>query len=289
MKYVVVVPARNEEKHIERLLHALASQTMLPHKAVIVDDGSTDQTAELVLAFAKHHPWLELLRIDKKQARAIGAKVVMAFQQGYARVKTEHEFLVKLDADLELPPNYFKRIAEHFSNNPKLGIAGGTILVKKNGSWVYENFSDKDHVKGAFKAYRKACYEDIGGLRPSIGWDTADELLARYHGWEVLVDPELHVRHHRPLGTETGSLRTRFLIGKGMYRLRYGFPITLISAIKAGYLNRPYGLTGLAVLCGWLVALFQRDQPIVNKDEGKFIRQWRWKRMKEKLLGRGKS
>ncbi len=283
MKYVVVVPARNEEKNIERLLRSLTAQSLLPAELVVVDDGSTDETAQRVLAFAKQYPWIRLCQTRKREARAIGAKVVAAFQYGYDQIKSEHEFLVKLDADLELPPNYFERIAKHFSDNPRLGIAGGSILVEKNGHWIYENFSDKDHVKGAFKAYRKACYQNIGGLRLSIGWDTADELLARYHGWEVFVDTDLNVKHHRPLGTETGSLRTRFLIGRGMYRLRYGFWISLISAIKAGYLNRPYGLTALAVLCGWLAARFQNDQPIVNEEEGRFIRQWRWNRMKEKM------
>ncbi len=285
MNYVVIIPARNEEEHIGRLLHSLAGQSLLPCEVVVVDDGSTDGTAEVVLAFAKSHPWLSLYHRTGQAARAIGAKVVRAFTEGYQQIRAEHEFLVKLDADLSLPADYFATLAGHFQRNPRLGIAGGTIAVERNGQWVYENFSDEDHVKGAFKAYRKACYEAIGGLRPSIGWDTADELLARYHGWEVMVDPALQVRHHRPLGTETGSLRTRFLVGRGMYRLRYGFVITLISAAKAGYLNRPYLLTGLAVLLGWCYALFAQDAFMVSPQEGQFIRKWRWKRMWGKVRG----
>ena len=285
MRYVIVIPARNEEQHIGRLLETLAKQSLLPQQALVVDDGSTDRTAEVVLAFAKRHPWLQLYRRPAKEQRAIGAKVVRAFSEGYAQINTPHDFLVKLDADLELPSEYFERIARHFAQTPRLGIAGGTIAVEKNGKWVYENFSDTDHVKGAFKAYRRECFEQIGGLRPSIGWDTADELLARYHGWDILVDTSLQVRHHRPLGTETGSLRTRLLIGNGMYRLRYGFFITLISALKAGYLTRPYGLTGLAVMLGWLQALLRQDDFIVTPEEGRFIRQWRKKRMWGKVWG----
>lgn len=283
MKYVVVIPARNEERHIGRVLQSLKLQTIKPQEVIVVDDGSTDKTAEQVLAFAKSCPWLKLHSLDNAAPRAIGAKVVQAFQKGYEQIDAPHEFLVKLDADLELPSNYFEQLAKHFAQNCRLGIAGGTIVVQQNGQWQYEHFSDTDHVKGAFKTYRKSCYEDIGGLRTSIGWDTADELLARYYGWEVLVDTGLKVRHHRPLGTETGSLRTRLLIGHGMYRLRYGFLITFISALKAGYLTRPYLLTGIAIILGWIQAWLRKDAFIVSVEEGRFIRQWRIKRMKAKL------
>ncbi len=285
MRYIVVIPAYNEETFIGRTIETIAQQTLLPQALIIVNDGSTDGTAQVVQQYQQQYPWIRLVTNDKKEPYASGSKVVRAFYLGYHTIDQDYDFLVKFDADLEVPSHYFERVAEMFTQNPKVGIAGGMIVMEKNGEWVYENFSDVDHVKGAYKSYRKACFEAIGGLKHSIGWDTADELLARFHGWQIQVDTSLKVKHYRPLGTETGSLKIRRRIGNGMYRLRYGFWITLISAIKAGYLTKPYGLTGISVFIGWLQSWFKREDYIVSEAEGKFIRQFRWQRMKGKLKG----
>ena len=283
MEYIIIMPAYNEEAFIGRALDSIARQTLLPRRLIVVNDGSSDRTAEIVAGYAQQHPWIRLVNHEKKEQRAAGAKVVRAFYLGYRAINEPYDLLAKLDADLELPPDYFQRMVAMFEAAPRLGIAGGTIAIEQNGEWVYENFSDVDHVKGAFKTYRRQCFEDIGGLRASIGWDTADELLARYHGWEIQVDNSLQVRHYRALGAETGSIKIRVKVGHGMYRLRYGFFITLISAFKAGYLNRPYGLTGLAVFWGWLRSFLRRDEFMVSPEEGRFIRQFRRQRMWGKL------
>lgn len=283
MKYVIVMPAYNEEGFIGRAIESIAAQTLIPQRLVIVNDGSTDRTRAIVEGYQETYPWIQLVNNDKKEQRAAGSKVVRAFYLGYQQIQDAYDFLVKLDADLTLPNHYFERMAAMFQADPRLGIAGGTIAIEENGEWVYENFSDVDHVKGAFKSYRRACFEQIGGLRASIGWDTADELLARFHGWGIQVDPELQVRHYRVLGAETGSVKIRVKVGNGMYRLRYGFFITLISAIKAGYLNKPYGITGLAVLWGWAQSFLNRDDFIVTAEEGRFIRRFRKDRMRAKL------
>lgn len=281
--YIIVMPAYNEEGFIRQAIASVAAQTLLPQQLIIVNDGSTDSTAEIVREQMRHYPWIKLVNNDKKEKRASGSKVVRAFYLGYQSIQTEYDFLVKLDVDLTLPTHYFQRMAELFAQQERLGIAGGTIAIERDGQWVYENFSDTDHVKGAFKSYRRQCFEDIGGLRTSIGWDTADELLARYHGWAIHVEDNLQVRHYRELGAETGSVRIRVKVGHGMYRLRYGFWITLISAAKAGYLNRPYGLTGLGVLWGWLQSWWAREAYIVSPEEGRFIRKFRWGRMLGKV------
>ena len=284
MKYLIIIPAYNEENFIGRIIESIIQQSLLPQTLLIVNDGSTDNTSKIVQDYAQKHPWIKLVNHQKKEGHAAGAKVVRAFYVGYNSLSEhDYDFLVKLDADLEISADYFEKIAQIFEENPKVGIAGGTILLEKNGQWVYENFSDRDHVKGAFKAYRKECFEAIGGLRFSIGWDTADELLSRYHGWEIKVDPSLEVKHYRELGTETGSIKIREKVGLGMYRLRYKFWITLISAIKGGYLNRPYGLTGLAILVGFFKGWIKKDQFMVTEEEGKFIREFRLNRMKKKL------
>ncbi|MCP3932143.1 MAG: glycosyltransferase family 2 protein [Bacteroidetes bacterium] len=284
MEYIVIIPAYNEEKYLSRMLDSLVQQNVLPKKLVIVDDGSTDATPQIIEQFTDKYSWIESICISKDEGYSSGGKIVKAFYSGLNTIAESYDILAKLDADLELPKNYFEEIISLFQSDDKIGIAGGTIVFQKKGEWMYENFSDQDHIKGAFKAYRRTCFEDIKGLRYSIGWDTADELLARYYGWKIAVNPALKIKHHRPLGTETGSVKIRKRVGKGMYRLRYGFWITLISAIKAGFLNRPYLLTGLAVMYGWFSSLFTRDEFIVTKEEGTFIRKFRLQRMLGKLF-----
>lgn len=283
MEYIIIMPAYNEETFIKQAIATVAQQTLLPRRLIIVNDGSSDATPDIIRQQMEIYPWIQLVNNEKKEKRASGSKVVRAFYLGYNNIDENYDFLVKLDADLSLPTDYFERVSSMFKADPKLGIAGGTIVIERNGKWVYENFSDVDHVKGAFKSYRKACFQDIKGLRTSIGWDTADELLARYHGWSIKVDPTLSIKHFRELGAETGSIKIRIKVGNGMYRLRYGFLITLISAIKAGYLNKPYILTGLGVMWGWLESWLKRDAFIITKEEGNFIRSFRKKRMLEKL------
>lgn len=285
MEFIIVIPAYNEEELIGQTIRSILQQSQLPKQLIVVNDGSTDRTEEIVQEFVDQYDWIKLVNNDKKEGHAPGAKVIKAFYLGFNTIDIPYDYIVKLDADLELPDNYFASISKMFENNPKLGIAGGTIVIEKNGDWVYENFSDEDHVKGAYKSYRRACFEAIGGPKLSVGWDTADELVARFLGWEVATNTSLQIKHFREMGTETGFVKVREKVGYGMYRLRYGFWITLISAIKAGYLNKPYVLTGLAVLYGFFKAFFRRDEFIVTKEEGAFIRKFRWKRSLGKVFG----
>jgi glycosyltransferase involved in cell wall biosynthesis len=284
MRYVVIIPAYNEEHFLPATVDALLAQHLRPVELVIVDDGSSDNTAGIIEAYARQHTWIRGVHVGGDKGYAGGAKIVAAFYRGYEALATqEYDFLVKLDADIVLEANYFERVAAIFTDNPQVGLAGGMLLTEKNGEWVYENIADRDHVKGAFKAWRKAAFEAMGQLRPTIGWDTADEMLIQYHGWDVKVDESLPVRHFRPLGTKTGFIKIRVRIGYGFYRLRYGFFISLVSAIKAGMRSRPYVLSGLATLYGYMEAWWRGDAFAVSEDEGRFIRQYRWQRMRAKL------
>ena len=284
MKYIIVMPAFNEEANIGKTLDSLAAQTHLPSRLIVVNDGSTDNTAAIVEQYAGRHPWIRMVHKSGEAYHAPGGKIVQAFYAGFATIDEDFDFIVKLDADQVLPENYFAHIARMFLDDPQLGIAGGIAIIERNGEWVYEGFADRDHVHGAYKSYRKACFEDIGGLRASVGWDSADEMLALYRGWLTKTDEALQIKHLRARGKSTGFVKVMVKIGKAMYRMRYGFWVTLISAAKAGTVNRPYGLTGLAVLLGWFRSLLTRDEYIVTPDEGRFIRRFRWQRMKAKVI-----
>lgn len=284
MNYIVIVPAYNEAANIGRLIQSIVKQTMLPKQLIIVDDGSTDQTAELVKAMAVQHKWITLIQNKQKTARAVGAKVVKAFLLGYKNIAdNDYEFVTKLDADLSLPTHYFETIAQHFEQSPQLGLVGGVCSIFEKNKWNIERVADADHVRGALKSYRKICLEEIGGLRASMGWDTVDELLCAYYGWDVMVDDTLVVKHYRTTGEETGMLKSSIKCGKAMYYQRYGFFIALIAFFKRGMILKPYGLTGLYAFYGFLTAFFKKEPFIINEQEGKFVRQYRSQRIIAKL------
>ena len=286
MEYIIIIPAYNEAEFLPRTLRAITQQTVLPKQLIVVNDGSTDQTGQIIDDFAARFPWISPVHSYEDKGYAGGAKIVAAFYRGYEAINTdEYDLLVKLDADLEVEPDYFQRISAHFAANDRLGLAGGILLTEENGQWTYENISDRDHVKGAYKTWRRIAFEAMGGLKRTIGWDTLDEILLQYHGWEVLVDESLPVRHYRPLGTKTGLVRVRVRIGYSFYRMRYGFWISLISAAKTALRNRPYIVSGLAVMWGYLAAWLRGDPYAVNPAEGAYIRQFRRRRMLGKLRG----
>jgi len=195
MEYYIVIPAYNEASFIAQTLQSLASQTILPKKVVVVNDGSTDKTAAIVTSFAQNHSWLTLIDKTSEAIHLPGSKVIQAFQKGSETLDNNYDVIVKLDADLILPNNYFETILHIFKSDSKVGMAGGFAYVEKDGKWVLENLTDKDHIRGAFKAYRKECYLQIGGLKPAMGWDTLDELLAQFFGWKVVTDEMLKVKH----------------------------------------------------------------------------------------------
>ena len=161
MKYYIVIPSYNEEAFIALTLQSLISQTILPSKIVVVNDNSTDNTAEIVLNFAKENPYITLVNKASENIHLPGSKVIQAFQKGFETLDENYDIIVKLDADLIFPAIYFETIIKHFQSDSKIGMAGGFCYIKKNGDWILENLTDKDHIRGALKAYRKETFHQI--------------------------------------------------------------------------------------------------------------------------------
>ncbi len=231
MRYYIIIPAHNEAAFIGVTLQSLISQTVLPAKVVVVNDNSTDQTATIVTDFAEKHPWISLVNKTSEAIHLPGSKVIQAFQKGLKTIDENYDILVKADADLIFPKNYFETIVKHFESDGRIGMAGGFAYIEKNGDWILENLTDKDHIRGAFKAYRKACFEQIGGLQPAMGWDTVDELLCKFYDWKVVTDERLQVKHLKPTGANYNKA-SRYKQGEAFYRLGYGFIITAIASLK---------------------------------------------------------
>jgi glycosyltransferase involved in cell wall biosynthesis len=282
MKYYVIIPAHNEEAYMALMLQSLAAQTLLPHKAVVVNDTSTDGTAGIAAAFAEKHPWITLVNKQSGTAHMPGSKVIQAFQAGYETVDEDYDIIVKLDADLILPPDYFETVATVFKNDDKAGMAGGFAYIERNGEWILESLTDKDHIRGAFKAYRKALFLQMGGLRPAMGWDTADELLAKFYGWKVITLENLKVKHLKPTGANYNKA-SRYKQGEAFYVIGYGFIITAIAGAKLA-LRKKKPLLFFDYLKGFLKARQSGKELLVTDEQARFIRRYRWKKMKEKLF-----
>lgn len=282
MKYSVVIPAYNEEQYILSTLNSLVGQTLLPIQVVVVNDSSTDNTAKLAKEFSRKYDFFQVINNQAEAKHLPGSKVINAFNTGLNEVQNNWDFIVKLDADLILPPDYFQRIAETFQSDETIGMAGGMAYILKNDQWILESLTDDDHIRGAFKSYRKACFEQIGGLPAAMGWDTVDELLAKYHQWQVVVLPELKVKHLKPTGAVYNKA-ARYKQGEAFYRLGYGIWLTLIASIKLATKKRKLMLFA-DYINGFYRAKKTKIRPLVTDDQARFIRKYRWKRIKKKLF-----
>lgn len=284
MKYSIIIPAHNEEIHLKDALSSVLRQTLRPTTVIVVNDNSDDATEIIIDEFSAKDPMFQKLNIISSPIHMPGSKVVNAFEKGLVQLLEDYDFIVKLDADIILPDHYFEKIASIFSNNPKVGIAGGFAYEQNgDGEWIRNHPMDNDHVRGAFKAYKKVCFQAMGGLRNAMGWDTVDELLSKFHGYDIYTDESLKVKHLRPIG-KAYNKKAKLLQGKAMYTMRYGFLITLIASSKMAWKQRKVKAL-LDNLRGYFSAKNEQIPYLVTENEGDFIKALRWKKIKDKLLG----
>jgi glycosyltransferase involved in cell wall biosynthesis len=282
MKYYIIIPAYNEEAFMALTLQSLVEQTVLPSKIVVVNDNSTDSTAEIVTSFSDKFPFITLVNKKSDAIHLPGSKVIQAFHEGEKHIDDKYDIIVKVDADLIFPNNYFETIIKHFQSDSKIGMAGGFCYIAKNDDWILENLTDKDHIRGALKAYRKETYKQIGGLKPAMGWDTVDELLCKFYNWKVVTDESLHVKHLKPTGASYNKA-ARYKQGEAFYSLGYGFFITAIASLKlASRKGKPFLF--IDYIMGFWKAKSSGKQLFVTSEQAKWIRNYRWKKMKAKLF-----
>lgn len=284
-KYNIIIPVHNEEKYISNCLNSIVNQTHLPQEVIVVNDNSTDDSEKIIQEFAQNYSFIKSINSENHSTDHLpGSKIVNAFYKGFEHLKNEWDVIVKLDADVILPSNYFEEILAAFESDPKIGIAGGLAFVEQNRKWVYEKIGNKKQVRGPFKSYSKDCFEKIGGLKKSIGWDTVDELLAKYHGFEVKVLPELEVKLQKPTGLNYQKIHLQKM-GESFYKMDYGFIISFIAAAKSSWKSKkPLNL--FSILKSYNKHLLSSDNKIVTKEEGKFIRKHRWNGILNALTNR---
>ncbi len=264
LRYVLITPARNEAAHIEKTLLSMISQTMLPLKWVIVSDGSTDGTDDIVRRYAAKHAWIELVRAPERKERSFAGKV-HAFNAGYARAKgLDYDLVGNLDGDVFFEPDYFEYLITQFAPNPRLGLAGTNYY--ENGLKYDFRFSNVEDVAGACQLFRRECFEGIGGYQPIKGGgiDLVAVLSARMHGWQTRSFTEKYLVHYRPQGTASAKAwRVHFIDGQHDYRFG-GHPVwELFRGAYRSAKKKPFVISGGLLLAGYACEMFKwKERPV---------------------------
>lgn len=284
-KYVLITAARNEEVHIEGTIKSILAQTLRPIKWIIVSDGSKDGTDEIVNSYKAYNDVIHLIRVQGNEQRNFCSKVD-AINAGYKEIgPIEYQFMGNLDADVSLRPDYYERIIEKFSKNPKLGIAGGIIIELDGHKPSSQNIS-LNSVAGAIQLFRRQCFLQTGGFIPMEfgGEDALLEIMARMSGWEVHTFPEIEAFHHRHTGRAAGNLlKAKFREGKMFYTLGY-HPIFYMIRSLYRVIDKPYFLGSMFQIYGYLWSKIRKTERPIPKKVVEFLRREQTQRLKSTFI-----
>lgn len=280
-RYLIVSPVRNEAAYLQRTIDSVVAQTARPAAWVIVDDGSTDETAAVAERAAAEHGWIQVHRRMDRGVREVGGGVVDAFNDGLSRFNLDDfDYLCKLDGDLEFAPTYFERLFEKFNADPQLGTASGKAFINVDGRLVPERSGD-DFSQGQTKLYRVECFRQIDGLVREVMWDGIDCHRCRMLGWKArsFRDEDLRFVHLRPMGSSFRSIyHGRMRWGYGQYFMGthplYALAIAVYRAVE-----RPFIIGGLLILAGYLASYVRRRPRYDDPEFRRFLRRWQLSRL----------
>jgi len=282
MKYILITPARNEAAFIEKTLDSMIAQTLLPERWVIVDDGSSDRTAEIVESYATRYSWIELVRRLQDPDRNFASKA-HAVNAGLERVSSlQFDIMGNLDADVSFEPDYMEFLLRKFSDDPELGVAGTPFTQDGDYDSSKDSFEGENYVAGPCQLFRYRCFQDIGGYVPNRagGIDWIAVMTARMKGWKVRAFPEKRYHHHRTLGTAgRGALRALFSYGEKDYYLG-GSPVWQLFRVAYRMTKKPVLTGGLALLFGYCWAAMRRTKRAVTPELMHFHRREQMKKLR---------
>jgi len=278
----IIIPAHNEEAHITKTLDSLLNQSLKATKILVVDDNSTDDTPTILKKYSKEHPSISFITKSSRTGHEPGSKVVDAFNFGLATLNEDFDIICKYDADLIFPKNYLESIVSTFQKSKNTGMVGGFCYIEENGNWVLENLTNKDHIRGALKAYSKSCFKKIGGLKTAMGWDTIDEILAKFNGFNIITLEDLKVKHLKPTGNKYAK-KAGFKQGEAFYRMRYGKTLTQIAAAKLAIRKKNYNYY-FDCMAGFKIAKKTKAPFLLTEEEGDFLRSIRREGIRKKLF-----
>jgi poly-beta-1,6-N-acetyl-D-glucosamine synthase len=275
---LIVSPVRNEAAHIERVVRAVAAQQFPPARWIVIDDNSDDQTLEILRRVESEVPFLTVVEAREAPASGVRDRLARAaaprnFNRGLTLDDWRaYTHVMKLDGDIELNPDYLRRVMERFAANPRLGVVGGVLDEPTEGGEMRRIGIPAHHVHGALKCYSRACFEAIGGVQERLGWDTIDETYARMRGFETCTFRDLVSVHHRPLGSADGTVRGHARHGECAYIAHYSPLWVALRSLKIAT-RRPRGLAGLAFLYGYLRAAARGTERVPDEEFRRFTRR----------------
>ncbi len=280
-RLLLISPVRNEEAYIELIADAVAQQTRPPDLWLIVDDGSTDRTPEILARLRQRIGFVQVLNtadlppVGPVNDRLATAAEARAFNLGLNTVAWEgFTHIAKLDGDTELPPDYFARLLGEFERDPALGLAGGLYAdpARRGEGWEVVGIPSEYHVPGTLKCYSRDCFRAIGGIEERLGWDTIDETYARMRGYRTHAFPDLVALHHRPRASADGTLRGRARHGECAYIAHFTPTWIVLRTFKMG-LAPPRGLSGVAFLYGYVRSAARRTPRVDDPAFRRFVRR----------------
>jgi biofilm PGA synthesis N-glycosyltransferase PgaC len=280
LNFVVITPARDEEDHIEKTLSSMVNQSILPRQWVIVDDGSSDRTTDIVEKYVDGHPWIKLVRREDRGARKQGGGVIEAFYEGFRSVEgLEWDFIVKLDADVSFDSDYFESCFKKFSDDPKLGVGGGLIYNSDGENrWVEKTMGPRFHVRGATKIYRKDCWVDIAPLTRAPGWDTVDEVKANMKGWSTYTFVDIPLVHHRYTGSADGAWKNAVKNGRANYISGYHVIFMIFKCAKRLF-QSPFLIGSSGLMWGYISGYLYGKERITDSEFISYIRKQQIRRI----------
>lgn len=294
-KYILITPAYNEEKFIEGTIKAVIAQTIVPQKWLILDDGSTDNTGEIIKQYESKHDFIIYNQVQRTDIESYYARRIQVFLLGYEKIKNEdHDFVATLDSDLSLEPTYYELILAEFDRNPKLGIASGFYVDKVKGQ-LQAPVRDPDEIStpGGLQVFRRECFEAIGGysVLKYGGSDTLAGIKARMNGWQTKHFPQYQAIHYRPLGTGNGThiLTAKYRVGQAEYALGNHPLFALAKSFRRIFLEKPIVLASTARLTGFLSGYFVIKKREVSDEIIKFVRKEQIQRLWKYASGKRKS
>ena len=282
LAYVLITAARNEEAFLEKTIQSVIAQTILPKKWVIVSDGSTDRTDEIVQSHARERDWIEFIRMPERRERHFAGKA-QAFNTGYERVRgLEYDVIGNLDADISFGEDYFEYLLDKFEKMQGLGVAG-THYIEGDLHSFQDSYINVHHVNGQCQLFRRQCFEQIGGYTPikAGGIDWVAVTTARMKGWKTYSFGDRTYLHHRGMGTaNSNTIKARFHYGKKDY-LFGGHPLWQLFRGAYQMTKKPYIIGGLCLLLGYFWTWITGVRRPISEDLIKFNRQEQMQRLKE--------
>ena len=279
-RIAIVSPIRDEEETLERTIRCLEAQTLQPAQWVVVDDGSTDRTPEILAAAAERNPWIKVVQRADRGFRKVGGGVIDAFWDGHASIDVDYDFVSKMDVDLEFSERYLELMMERFDADSSLAAASGKVFRPEGDGFVEEYMID-EMVAGQFKLYRREAFDAIGGFVREVMWDGIDFHKARMAGYRTrsFGDPELQLIHLRLMGSSDKSVyRGRLRWGRGQWFMGSSLPYVVASGVFRTH-EKPYVIGGALIIAGYMMAAAKGEERFEEPGFRDGLRSWQRQRL----------